>query len=130
MDITTTAIAIYKAIGIPAIHFYYSSIGDGYFKEIHSFPMYYNSLDYRWYNFEKGGNIIHPWARGSRHLEVLYYINTPQIGSLWQMNKPEIMGNILYLSSRAKHFIVSEREWGNINANGYSGDDFRRILLE
>jgi hypothetical protein len=59
-------------MGIPAVHFSYSSIDNGYYKEIHSFPMYYESSDDRWYNFEKGGNIIHPWARGSRQLEVLY----------------------------------------------------------
>ncbi|MBF0378796.1 MAG: hypothetical protein HQK72_15135 [Desulfamplus sp.] len=153
VDVTAIVTAFHKAIGIPSTFFTYGAIDGNYFKEIHSFPIYYSSQDDMWFNYEKGGNGLYGYSSentgASNSYDVLFTINRPQVGSDWKMfykeseiryndaaanddagleNSDTDSGNPIIISTRSYPLKVSESEWSSIN-KGYQMSELKKYML-
>jgi len=85
VDLTAVALAFYKALGIPALHLCYGVIAEGYFREVHSFPVYYSSREDGWFNYLRGGNEPPGWyLKEGATLDVFFYVNGLHAGSHWE----------------------------------------------
>ncbi|MBF0100972.1 MAG: carbohydrate-binding protein [Desulfobacterales bacterium] len=125
VDVTAIALAFHKAIGIPSIHFMYGLIADDYYKEIHSFPMYYSSQADTWFNYLNGGN-----NTGLGTYDVLYLIDRPQVGSNYQMfNKELPKGDSLVITTRTYPVRVSQSQWISINDDGYPMSELKKYMF-
>ncbi|SLM31928.1 hypothetical protein MTBBW1_50051 [Desulfamplus magnetovallimortis] len=145
VDVTAVATAFHKAIGIPSTFFTYGAVSGGYFKEIHSFPIYYSSQDDMWFNYEKGGNGLYGYSsenpEESEHYNVFFTINRPQIGSDWKMfyKESDINGNdiedgdtdngdMIIISTRSYPIKMTESEWTSIN-KGYQMNELKKYIF-
>ncbi len=121
VDVTTVAQAIYKSLGVPAIHICFGPIAPGHYREQHSFPLWFSSADRSWYNFNRQGNVPASWmAKGGVKNEVYFYVNGPQLTSRWSAFKIKEKGASISTNNRALRFIVDYNRWKTIQSDGFA----------
>ena len=129
VDVTTVALAIHKAMGVPSLHICFGPISLGHYREQHSFPMWFSHEDERWYSFNRQGNVPAKWMeRAGRKNDVYFYINGPQMGSRWSSYKIKEQRNQIGTNNRALRFVVSKKRWTDIQKAGLVHSLFTRRL--
>jgi len=125
VDVAGITIAFHKSVGIPSFHITYHTISEKNQEELHTFPVYYESLSDKWYNFTRNGNAIN-----DEKVTILYRLNRPQIGSYYKSGWETIKGQSFIITSRMKVLFAKSAEWNKLNIEGIPNSDFLKYFDE
>lgn len=128
VDAAAVALSVYKALGLPSVSFKYGTSANGYWKEIHEFPVYYSSAANKWLQSEPYENGVWSWADPGKPYEIGFFIIRPQIGSYWGINNFTENGAQIWSNVREYAQFITESAWKDINNNGYPAADFAKAL--
>ena len=118
-DTMTMALAMAKAIGLPAVHFHYDAIDDPDYIPIHSFPAYYSSSSSRYLGFLSPWNQVFPWAITGRDSErIHYYVELPIVSPDWQLRDRWFAPISWTIPGNQCSHITTLDGWEDVNVNG------------
>jgi hypothetical protein len=119
VDTTALSILCAKALGIPALHIHYAAFNESYYQDIHSFPAALFPETGKLVPFLAGGNQVFSFARpADGGFSVLYYLETPIAGHLWNGTAFYHAGGARWFASNHVVRQTDEAQWEIVNRDG------------
>jgi len=130
VDAAAVALAVYKALGLPSVPFKYGTSAEGYWKEIHIFPVYYSSAANKWLQSEPYKNSVWSWANPGKPYKIGFSVIRPQIGSYWAASVIDVKGSEVWTNSREYSQFITEDAWNEVSDNGYWAEELKKVLYK